>query len=105
MGPERDGSEIAESVLVRVTRQGREWKPRQVLGVEEERGGDVRIFREDAEEVREATAAVVLAAEGEECFGREEEVPGLAGGLEAAAVGVWEEGKDVGCDVVWEARD
>ena len=63
MGPEGDGSEIAESVLVRVTRHGRERTPGQVLGVEEERGGDVRIFGEDAEKVREAAAA-----EGEERF-------------------------------------
>lgn len=63
MGSEGDGSEIAESVLVRVTRHGREWAPRQVFGVEEEGGGDVRIFGEDAEEVREA-----VAAEVEECL-------------------------------------
>lgn len=105
MGSKRDGSEIAESVLVRITRHGRQWKPGQVFGVEEERGGDMGIFREDAEEVREGTAAVVVAAEGEQCFRREEEVPGLAGGLEAAVVRVRDEAKDVGSDVVWEARD
>lgn len=67
MWTQGDGSEITETVLVRVTRQGRERTPGQILGVEEERGGDVRIFGEDAEEVRE-TAAVVAAAEREECF-------------------------------------
>lgn len=104
MGAERDGSEIAETVLVGVARQGRERAPGQVLGVEEERGRDVRILGEDAEEVREGAAAVVTA-EGEESFGREEDVPGLAGGLEAAVVGVWEEGKDKGSNVVWKAGD
>ena len=64
MGPEGDGSEIAETVLVRVTRHGRERTPGQVSGVEQERGEDVRIFGEDAEEVREAEAE----AEGEERF-------------------------------------
>lgn len=64
----------------------------------------MRIFGEDTEEVREATAAV-SAAEGEKRFRREEDVPRLASGLEAAVVGEWEEGKDIGCDVVWKTGD
>lgn len=104
MGPEGDGSEIAEAVLVRVTRHRRERTPGKVSRVEEERGRNMRIFGEDAEEVREAAAAVETA-EGEQRFGGEENVPALAGGLEAVVVGVREEGEYTGCDVVWKARE
>ena len=63
MGPDRNRGEIAEAIDVGVTGHERESTPGEVSRVEDERGSDGGVLREDAEEVRVARLWEVLLAE------------------------------------------
>lgn len=65
IGSHSDGGEVAEAVHVGVARHQGERSPGESDGIEEERRRDGGILGEDAEEVREAVAVVVAAAEGD----------------------------------------
>lgn len=61
MGADGEGGEVAEAIGVGVGGSGGKLEPGEVVRVEEERGGDRRVLREDAEKMGET----VKTAEGE----------------------------------------